>query len=153
MQNLCRLSLNAGTLALSFSAVLTFAGHLPVGKQSFPINDLLNAWKLLIFSIVAALISNWLYMNFRVNTHTIITDLTTKARQLFLAISLQKLIPETDLASHLPTEADSAVVAKKMRLYGKIERTALTLGLFSQLSTFWAYLYLYRFAKVSLSRF
>jgi hypothetical protein len=56
--------LNAGTLALSFSAVFTFVSRTTVDMRNVPIDSLLNAWKLLIFSIIGALISNWLHMNF-----------------------------------------------------------------------------------------
>jgi hypothetical protein len=73
------------------------------------------------------------------------------ARAFFRSVTLKKLVPTTDPNTHLPTETEKGAFDKKMLLAQRIERGALALGILSQIATFCAYLYLYQFAKRSIS--
>jgi hypothetical protein len=146
--------LNGGTLALSFSAAATFYAHAHAAANGthIPFDSVLTAWKLLMFSIVAALVSNWL---------TIIANEKVYVLEAIKLIRLRTFVLFTyfrDAVPNIHIDWTSAIrtpkIAKKEQSQGRVAKwgawAAFFLGLLSQLATIASYFYLYKFVGANI---
>jgi hypothetical protein len=144
--------LNGGTLTLSFSAAATFYAHA-AGKNHIPFSSLLTAWKLLMFSIVAALASNWLTMSASQKSYSLAANRLSRLRMLGFLVYFRDAYPNfrnVDLTPAIETKEIAAKELTENRVAKWADRVALFLGFLAQLTTFASYVYLYKFAGANV---
>ena len=135
--------LNAGTLALSFTAAAAFRGHA-IGDGG--LGYLFAAWKNLIASIALCLVAQWL------------TWLAATHFQRFMFANLIKrkldrvrdaLGPVERSVSNME-EAYQRIEKAAKGVQGGYDRAAQFIGIVAQIFTIVAYVWLYKFAHLNL---
>jgi hypothetical protein len=144
--------LNGGTLALSFSAAATFYARAAASKTHFQSNSLLTAWQLLMFSIVAALVSNWLTMSANQKSYTLAATRLIRLRMLASLAYIRDAVPNisVDMTPAIETKEIAAKELTHSRVAKWADNVALFLGFLSQLATVASYFYLYKFAGANI---
>jgi hypothetical protein len=141
--------LNAGTLALSFSAITAY--HAQHSQSSVSTGSLQHAWQLLMCAIVLSLNANWLCVYS--TTHYANSQYMTQVSASFDRYegSFKDLLPDyaKRQRARLDIETERGEIAGR---YSNIFTTSShVFGLLAQLVTCLAFVFLYYFAKSVLA--
>lgn len=139
--------LNGATLALSFSAASTFheRGAIAIAGSSF----LFSAWRLLIASIILALMGQWVGVTSSANALASGSGALLRERLGMWENELRKLTQSDAPSGTL--EADMARRIMKARRAVTIgERLTNWLAVAAQILTISSFIFLYKFAHASL---
>jgi hypothetical protein len=141
--------LNAGTLALSFSAASSFRGH-SVGDGG--VGYLLAAWKLLILSILLALVAQWCAVGSATHFHNWMLAFRVHRRLQRIRESLDReglSLP----AMQADLQADAKKSVDRAKPYAQpLERAAQWIGAVACISAAGGFYWLYTFARLNLTR-
>ena len=135
--------LNAGTLALTFSAASSFRGH-SIGDGG--VGYLFAAWKLLSASILLAIFAQWAAGNFIAHYHVALKANLFNRRFESLLRKLKKA------GGNIDEDHDSWQAIRKAANFnfGQVDRISIIAGLLAQGLTYVAFLWVYLFARVNL---
>jgi hypothetical protein len=134
--------LNGGTLTISFTAATSF--HDPNAQwKLLDLSNLFSAWELLIIASVLSFISNYLTLGVVTNQMAIMSNRLMNA----YGVVWSKTAPEKTIESERQNQRSERVLTGAK--YS--EKIALWLGVIAQMCTVYAYICLFKFARLNLS--
>ena len=137
--------LNAGTLALSFTAATTF--HTQHAQAMASLSSLLWAWQLLILAIVLSIVSNWMSVTGVVHFGIWQSLMQQKFNFGLVRSSLRKFLAGKDQVERIGEELEGERFGRHEKSFGIFDRPSQVVGFCAQCATFWAFVLLYQFAK------
>jgi hypothetical protein len=139
--------LNAGTLALSFSASASFRGH---SAGDGGVGYLFAAWKLMILAIILSLVAQWAATGSATYLRRQLLALKTHRRLIRIQQNLTKNAIQLGEPHHSLLNETEREVDKAKSYARPFELVAHIAGALAQVATILGFYWLYRFAHTNL---